>query len=280
MTKQLLAISLILTCCWACSSTNEASADTAPSTTWQLDTIWQLDSIAPIGLAYYKDALWLSDGDHNRLVRWSMTDEQPNLFIDGLERPMHLDATANALYIPEYGKDVITMLTPGQAATTYPLTEALDAPAGVSVAGSKVAIADFYNHRVLAYDGSQWQIIGQKGQEDGALHYPTDVQWHQDRLYVADAYNHRVQVWDAQGNWLQTIGAEDGLNAATGIYLKDNDLWVTDFENSRLLRYHTDGTWQQTISKELNKPTDVLQVGNAIYVTNYGSRTLMRLIAS
>lgn len=259
----------------ACTPSSPTSDTTTPST-WQLDTLYQLDSITPIGLALYQGNLWLADGDHNRVVCWSLDQETITQTIGGFERPMHLDADEQQLYIPEYGNDTITQLIPGQPRTHLPIGLELDAPAGISLQQNRIAIADFYNHRILVYDGLQWRSIGEKGQENGQLHYPTDVQWNGDRLYVADAYNHRVQVWTMEDNWLMTIAATDSINAATGLFVHQEELWVTDFEHHRVLGYDLDGNLLHTLDSQINHPTDVLRIDNSLYITNYGNRTLAK----
>lgn len=270
---------LLLFACSSLPPSERIDVDSSFGTalTWQIDTLFELDSIAPIGLVAYNGALWLSDGDHNRLATWQPSTQTTVQVLDGFERPMHLDADENQLYIPEYGNDVISLLTPGQATTSLPIGTSLDAPAGISVRGTRVAIADFYNHRILVYNGTEWKTWGSKGDALGQLHYPTDVQWTDSHLYIADAYNHRVQVWDLEGNPLYEFGKNERINAATGLYVMGDYVWVTDFEHHRLLLYTTKGALKTTITEGLNKPTDVLLHNDQVYITNYGSHSLLRL---
>ncbi len=267
---------LWLCCTWFFLSCGTVPSTTVPTAAFELVETIDLDSIAPIGLAFYKGQLWVSDGDNNRLValRKDGTMEQ---IIVGFDRPMHLDSDQDYLYIPEYGRDSIRLLASNTPATYLAATPDLDAPSGISVLGKSIALADFYNHRVVYKDAQQqWQILGKKGKEQGEFHYPTDVQWTADELYVADAYNHRVQVFDRKGKYLRTIGVEDNINAATGIHVDNGRLAVTDFENSRVLLYTTAGKRLQVLDKELDQPTDVLFRDHALYVINYGSKTLQR----
>ena len=74
------------------------------------------------------------------------------------------------------------------------LPDSLDAPAGVDRYKNEIALADFYHHRVLYFNGNEWITIGKKGNELGELNYPTDIQILKDKIVVADAYNNRIQI--------------------------------------------------------------------------------------
>jgi DNA-binding beta-propeller fold protein YncE len=236
-----------------------------------------IDSIAPIGLAVYNNQLWISDGDNNRVVA---IDERGKITktIHQLERPMHLASDKDYLYIPEYGLDSIAVFEHTHFIKHLDIPLELDAPAGISINNKQIALADFYNHRVLYYNGKEWKVIGKKGKEDGAFHYPTDVQLTANKLYVADAYNHRIQVFDHQGLHLQTIGTQDSMTATTGIHIANNLLVATDFEQDRVLIYTTKGERLQVIAGAANKPTDVLLWKNSLYVLNYGNGTLQQYV--
>ena len=60
------------------------------------------------------------------------------------------------------------------AIDTLTLQDSLDAPAAVDISGDHIAIADFYNHRVLLKSGDDWQVLGGKGKGVGQMTYPTD----------------------------------------------------------------------------------------------------------
>ena len=70
--------------------------------------------------------------------------------------------------------------------------------------------------------------------------------------------NNRIQVLDLVGNHLQTIGEDQGMNAATGIYTDGSEIYITDFEHDRVLIFDMEGKVVQIIDQGLNKPTDVL----------------------
>lgn len=241
---------------------------------WKIHKTISLEEISPIGIVSKGENLILSDGDNNRLTEVDTTGEILNVFED-LERPMHIANSSDNIYIPEYGRDVITKIS-SRGRDTLSINEALDAPSGVDVWDeSKVAIADFYNHRIVyTVDGTSWEALGKKGNADGEFHYPTDVQWTSDKLYVADTYNNRVQVFNHMGDHLLTFGQAEKMNATTGLFVDKDIVYVTDFENNRLLIYNSNGQLLQIVDKEFNKPTDVLLHKNKLYVTNYKGKSL------
>ena len=92
---------------------------------------------------------------------------------------------------------------------------------------------------------------------------------------MADAYNHRVQIFDKAGNFVHAVGEKDSMNASTGLFVTDNTIWVTDFENNRVLNYNLAGELRQVLQENIDKPTDVLVIGDKLYVTNYGGKQLL-----
>ena len=251
-----------------------ASRDVAVAPQYGLRQNLPLDSFGVVGIAAGESgSLWLSDADNNRLVRVDPADGRVLETVAGFDRPMHIAAAGSAVVAAEYGADLVTDVRAGRR-IDVPAPADLDAPSGVDVLEDRLAVADFYNHRVAYLVEGEDRSFGTKGTGPGQFTYPTDVQFARDRLYVADAYNHRVQVFDLDGRHLLTFGEAEGMNAATGLYVGEDEVFVTDFENSRLLVYGLDGTLRQIITEGLDKPTDVLSVGGALYVVNYGGRSL------
>lgn len=240
---------------------------------WQLATKIELDSINPIGIAQDAEGIWLSDGDHNRVVHIDNSGEVLHR-IDSLDRPMHITAQNGKVFIPQYGNDQI-VIRESDKMISLVVGDSLDAPAGVAVDGSAIAIADFYNHRIVwTENGTEWTSFGKEGNAHGDFYYPTDVHLTTDRIYVADAYNNRVQVFDRQGKLLNVIGEDQKMNAATGLYVDDASVFVTDFENNRVLVFDTEGTLKQEIKKGISKPTDILMRNGQLIVANYKDSSL------
>ncbi len=240
---------------------------------WSYLKTIDLGKATPIGLTAMEGHLWVADGDNNQLIH--LDGEGKVLFKEeGFERPMHIASDRGSIYVPEYGKDQITIFK-GNERTKLNLVDSLDAPAGIHIKDGQMAIADFYNHRILFSNDGNWISFGKEGKADGEFYYPTDVHTAHQKIYVADAYNNRVQVFDYKGAHLQTIGETEKMNAATGIYVSQSQLFVTDFEHDRILIYDLQGKLLQEISEGLEKPTDILIENKTLYIANYKGKNLM-----
>ena len=97
----------------------------------------------------------------------------------------------------------------------------------------------------------------------------TDVQITKDKIWVADAYNNRVQVFDKKGGFLQMMGQNQKMNAATGIFVSVDEVFVTDFENNRVLVFDMMGELLQVLKDQIEKPTDMMIKDDMLYVINY-----------
>ena len=234
---------------------------------WEYAQTLFLDTINPIGIAQTPEGLWLSDGDHNRLVLLD-TNFAVIRTLDSLDRPMHIGASGEDLLVPQYGNDRVLRF-----AKSYRIElntgDSLDAPAGIAAYENEWAVADFYNHRIQYFNGSDWKFIGSKGNAEGQFYYPTDVEITATSIWVADAYNNRVQEFDKTGQFVKTLGSDQKLNAATGLYVSPDRIFVTDFENSRVLSFDHAGALVQELKTGIDKPTDILVVGDRLYICNY-----------
>ena len=253
--------------------TSACSEKAAVPKEWVLSKTIKVDGVNPIGLTQVNGEIWLSDGDHNRLVK---IDEKGKITetLDSLDRPMHIDAIDGTLFIPEYGKDAIETFDK-KGRFQMQLSDSLDAPAGVSVFKNERAIADFYNNRILYFDGADWISFGKEGKANGEFYYPTDVQITAEKIWVADAYNNRIQVFDKKGNFLQMMAQDQKMNAATGIFVSETEVFITDFENDRVLVFDMEGNLKQELKDCIKKPTDILILNDELYTINYRSGELL-----
>ncbi|MEL6388785.1 MAG: hypothetical protein AAFQ02_01380 [Bacteroidota bacterium] len=245
---------------------------------WHPITPIMLDDISPIGMHVDDEGIWLSDGDRNLL---SLIDKSGAIkrTVTGIERPMHIDVDDGSPIVPSYGSDEVFVV--GDSTHSLNIEYDMDAPAGVDVYKGYIAIADFYNHRILLRNPNQnWNTIGgpEKGKADGMFDYPTDVQIVGDRLYVADAYNHRGQVFTLDGEHLLTFGSDQEMNAATGIFVSDDQIVLTDFENDRVIVFDHNGAFVQLLDQGFLKPTEVFMHLDTMYVANYQGGYISRLV--
>ena len=244
---------------------------------WEADKTILLGSITPIGMATVQDEIWISDGNNNQIVQINSEGQVIGDLIP-IERPMHLSTLNDKLYIPSYGIDQI-LVKGGHEIDTLIIQDSLDAPAAVFVTDTDIAIADFYNHRVLLKHADRWMTIGGQGKSDGEMNYPTDVHIHGDRLYVADAYNNRGQVFTLQGEHIMTFGNEAGINAATGIYVTEKLIYLTDFENNRVLSFDHKGRLKQILTEGLSNPSDMEIVDERLWVLNFSGKYITTYVS-
>ena len=237
---------------------------------WVASETILLNDITPIGISKVGDQVWVSDGNNNRLVQIDPSGKPIGDPVP-IERPMHIASSGDQLYIPSYGIDQILIMS-NRAMDTLAILDSLDAPAAVDVSGDQVAIADFYNHRVLLKKRGAWKELGGKGKEPGQMHYPTDVQFHKDQVYVADAYNNRGQIFDLDGNHILTFGEDQNFNAATGIFITEDQVMLTDFEHDRVVIFDHKGQVQQILAEGLNKPADVAIIDDKLWVLNFAGK--------
>ncbi len=137
-----------------------------------------------------------------------------------------------------------------------------------------IAIADFFNHRVIINSQEKSFIIGKEGHDNSSLYYPTDVEITKEYIYIADAYNNRVEVYNHQGKYVRTIGWQENIKVATGVGLGNQQVFITDFHGSRLLVYDLYGKLLQGVTKNLDNPTEALLVGEKLYVANFRGKSL------
>jgi len=267
-----LIIGLLASCGTKQESKKESNELSNDSINWVFKKQILLDGISPVGLALDGGNFWLADTDNNRLVKidsgGKVLTEIPNI-----QRPMHIDFSDGQLYITEYLTDTVSSFSMGKK-LQIPFEATFDAPAGMSVQDDLMAVADFYNHRVILKDGDKEIIIGKKGYGKGGLFYPTDAKLYDTLVYVADAYNNRVQVFDRKGKSVLIIGRKEKIKVATGIEVARDHIFITDFERNRVLMYTLKGELKQIITESFDKPADVIVFGYRMYVVNYGDGTI------
>lgn len=232
---------------------------------WVYNKTIKLDGVNPIGITIAQDQIWLSDGDHNRLVH---IDNSGTILesISELDRPMHIDSDQRKIYIPEYGTDMIATTTIGSwELFKKPWKDSLDAPASISVYKDEIAIADFYNNRIVYQD----LTFGSEGKHEGEFYYPTDVQITDSLIWVADAYNNRIQVFDKEGKFVKMMGQDQKMNAATGLFVSKDEVFITDFENDRVLVFDHNGNLKQELKEGIAKATDLLIKDKVLHIINY-----------
>lgn len=139
----------------------------------------------PLAMVKTDESLWISDPENYQVLRVGLNGKIQDS-LTNIKRPMNIDASNGWLYVPEYLTDTIWRYKNGIKQPIRINTQ-LQAPAGITVDGDTIAVADFYNHRVVIQTDGQVTSIGKEGHGDGELYYPTDAKIFEGRVYVADA---------------------------------------------------------------------------------------------
>lgn len=230
------------------------------------------EKVRPLALAKTGDDIWFSDPEQFRLLKIDLSGKILDS-ITGIKRPMNIDFNNGKLYVPEFLTDTIWVFKDGKKSALF-LNAKSQAPAGINAKGDTIAVADFYNHRIILQIKGQVSYIGKEGHNKGELYYPIDLKIKGDKVYVADAYNNRVQMFNINGKVLEVIGEEDGFNVASGIAFNKDGFAVTDQENNRVLIYNLNGKLQQILTDNINYPTDVLFDEKSLYITNFKENSI------
>lgn len=72
----------------------------------------------------------------------------------------------------------------------------------------RIYVSDTHAHDIKVFDdaGVLLEIIGNRGEGQGELNFPTHLAFEGDKLYVADSMNARVLIFDADGKFESTLG--------------------------------------------------------------------------
>lgn len=227
----------------------------------------KLVGMNPISTAIGKTGIWVSDSKNNRIIKINENGKTLEEF-NGFKRPMHISLFNGKVYIPEYLNDSIKVIDNNKI-LPFNLGIKPNAPGGIDVSGSLIAVADFYNHRIIVKNEDSTYTFGNKGHNKGELFYPTDVKIVNSKIIVADAYNNRAQVFNREGNFINIIGENDSIKVATGIDANEKIISITNSGNNRVIIYNWNGKRIDTLTKSLNYPVDVLINNHNILITNF-----------
>ena len=126
-------------------------------------------------------------------------------------------------------------------------------PGGVAIRGSRMAVADTWNHRICLFDivGSGLVpafVLGDSGSANGQFLAPQDVDLGPDGLiYVADSDNFRVQVFDSNGNYLRRLGTITRFAWVYGVGVDAHgNAYVSEPGRSQISKLTRDGRYLYT----------------------------------
>lgn len=167
-------------------------------------------------------------------------------------------------------------------------------PSGVAVDAQYLYVADSWNNRVQVFRRDTLAYVATLGSGWGSANdqfsTPTDVAVDAaGTIYVADLDNCRVQVFDAQFQYVRTLGVtgepyrtdERHLNTPWGVAVAgDGSIYVTESLGHRLLKFSASGNALWSIGRagvqggwdgeadQLNNPADVAVSGGNVYVAD------------
>ena len=146
----------------------------------------------PAGLSVAGDCLVVADRDNHRVLVWKGVPA-----VDHTPADLVLGQVDMSAFLPNRG--------------AAPDADTLSDPVAVWTDGTRLAVADRGNNRVLVWTAFPTQsgqpadlVLGQPdfrsavpGAGASGLHGPADVTWSGPRFCVADAANNRILVWEA-----------------------------------------------------------------------------------
>lgn len=230
-----------------------------PALDQQLPPACTADGLArPEAVAFTEDEILVADTDNNRILVWDRSASSG----DSADRVIGQT-------------DFLTCVE--NRGAIEPDSDTLSGPSGIWTNGTRLAVADRFNNRVLLWDSMPQGdrgadvVIGQSGMEGrrtnaGGLEFglngPTNVHWDEtrQRLFVADRGNHRVLVYDgwpssnrpapdrvmgqpdATTAQINNTGDNNAVNSRSlarpeGVWADGLEVLVLDGGNDRLL-YH------------------------------------------
>jgi len=227
----------------------------------------------------------------------------------GTDEPLYrpfglaLDSAGN-LYVAEQEKQQIRVLTPSGETLRFFRDDRLIRPVDIEIDESRnrlyVADGSHQNSkehyvRIFDLEGNYIGEVGEgRGSAEGKLLFPTylAVDESNGNLYVTDTMNSRVSVFDAQGDFVRTIGSRgDGFglfDKPKGVALDSfGNVYVVDSSWSNVQIFGPDGDVLLYFGGRggypglLRNPTGItISHDNTIYVGDYLNRrvTIYRLV--
>lgn len=172
-------------------------------------------------------------------------------------------------------------------------------PSGVALDVQYLYVADTWNNRVQVFRRDTLAYVatlgGSWGDANGQFRNPTDVAVDAaGTIYVADLDNFRIQVFDAQFQYVRTLGVTGEPYRTDGRHLNgpwdvavagDGSFYITEAEGNRLLKFSAggnmlwsagragvDGGWDGE-NDLLNNPSGVaVRAGNVYVADRYNDR--------
>ena len=222
--------------------------------------------------------------------------------IEGFNRPYKMAVADDKLYVSDNQDHQVKIYsnlagipnlerTIGVTGTIKTDDSGFNQPHGMAVAGGKLYVADFLNHRVQVYnlpivdnDEADATIgTGTIETDNSGFNQPNGLAAANGRLYVAEhGGNHRVQIYNnlsGTPTYERTLGTtgvtqtdNSGFNKPTGMVIANGRLYVTDMATIIACRfiiiYRERLPYERTLGAGLNSPHGIEIANGRLYVTD------------
>jgi DNA-binding beta-propeller fold protein YncE len=191
--------------------------------------------VNPFGVAFDEnDNLCVTDTGANAVCffdrkqkRWSRWTKIGNTRFSS---PVGVAKRNGRIFVADSGLRAVLVLSESGALVSA-ITDHLQRPVAVVVAGERLFVVDAERHCVVAFDqqGKFLDEFGKRGGGNGEFNYPTHIGADaQGKLLVTDSMNNRVQVFDSTGKFLNSFGS---AGDAVGHFGRPKGVAVDSFEH-------------------------------------------------
>lgn len=254
--------------------TFSCKTDSNDQKSWHYTRSYPVSNINPISISGDPSNLFVSSGARTEIHKFNY-DGGLIEAIKNIRKPKYINIlNPGELLVAESAAHVATMVVNQNSIHTIPTNEYLDTPYGVSGAGNSLAITDYFRNKIYYNKGGQILSFGKPGIGDSEFNGPTDIQLQNNKIYVCDSRNNRVQVFDDNGKFLMTVGEDDQIKTASGLFVTADEIVVTDYTGNRVLIYDQKGKLKQSLTEHFDQPSDVFIRGREMFVVNYFSNTI------
>ena len=243
------------------------------------------EMIAPSGMMYSNDSIYIADTGHNRVQRlsidgdiiseWQMIGENPQALRFPLGMAMN---SQGEWYASNYGANQVNHYSKdGQFIDSWGIIGKqpgeFNGPTDIAInSQDQIYILDKNNHRVQKFTRNKDYITqwGNQGTDNSDFNYPLALAiGPSDDVYVADTENHRVQRFSSEGVFKLSFGA-DLLRNPSGLAVdRKGNVYVSDFGHERIVKFDSQGRYDGQWEIKGFSPRDIyIDMNGLIYVTD------------